>query len=838
MRKSIYLFLFILCACVANAQDDSKMRQLYAQAESDYQIGRIDQARDALLQNLSSFSGNLRQNALHLIALSYLARFDIQQTEQYASLMLEENPYYSPSTADPAEFVDIVNNIKAGMTATITTASSQAESLAEVPVPTTLITTEMIQNSGARNLQEVLAAYVPGMNIIDCNDDINIAMHGIYSNGQEKILIMLNGHRLNNFATNSASPDFSMSLEKVKQIEVLRGPASSLYGGVALTAVVNIITKQGGDVDGLQAKVAAGNYGQIKADAVFGKRYFDIDLILWGSIYRNSGEKYDVTNERKGESQFGMPVDHIRLGHVGDHPSFDFGVQLDWKGFQFLYNSHFSQVISPFTMTSLAISYDHDRYRSFNGLKPCFSSHSRHVDLSYSHKINNLYLKYAVTYDKADITRYQVINDMPMPQLGMAIGLPDDISQVFGKFGGISRYVNGQELNYGLQLKGSYIYTLGDDHKGNIGFGAEFNHFNVDDIRYQIGYDFEQTFNEDPLTRNEGKGRENGGDLYLQLKHQWRSLILNAGLRFDYKSQYDGTKIRELSPRVALILLRPKWNVKLSYSKSFVDAPYIYRKANVMSALMSGEPADEAVRLSPERVHSFQLSFAGSNWVKGLNFEVNGFYNRATDLIMTHITEYKNASKNQTCGVELMTSYKLPRFTADFNLTWIHTFKSNIMRFGLPAILDEYYSTDIDANNNTPAIMSNLVLAWQANKHLRLHTHVLFEGKQTSYNANLVELVHTISALELYQQYMAEGKRAEAGAAMQSAVEAARGVIMHKDMPARAIVDIGGEYTLGPVTFGLNVHNLLGTRYYRSGMNTNVIPQQGRWFLASIGVRL
>ena len=57
MRKSIYLFLFILCACVANAQDDSKMRQLYAQAESDYQIGRIDQARDALLQNLSSFSG-------------------------------------------------------------------------------------------------------------------------------------------------------------------------------------------------------------------------------------------------------------------------------------------------------------------------------------------------------------------------------------------------------------------------------------------------------------------------------------------------------------------------------------------------------------------------------------------------------------------------------------------------------------------------------------------------------------------------------------------------------------------------------------------------------------
>jgi iron complex outermembrane receptor protein len=73
---------------------------------------------------------------------------------------------------------------------------------------------------------------------------------------------------------------------------------------------------------------------------------------------------------------------------------------------------------------------------------------------------------------------------------------------------------------------------------------------------------------------------------------------------------------------------------------------------------------------------------------------------------------------------------------------------------------------------------------------------------------------------------------------MQSAIFAARGVIIKKEMPARAIVSLGGEYTLGPVTLGLNVHNLLGTHYYRSGMNTNLIPQQGRWFLASIGVKI
>ncbi len=57
-------------------------------------------------------------------------------------------------------------------------------------------------------------------------------------------------------------------------------------------------------------------------------------------------------------------------------------------------------------------------------------------------------------------------------------------------------------------------------------------------------------------------------------------------------------------------------------------------------------------------------------------------------------------------------------------------------------------------------------------------------------------------------------------------------------MPARCILDIGGEYMSGPVTLGLDIHNLLGTRYNRSGMNTKLIPRQGRWVWGSIAVRI
>ena len=826
MRKKLYILLYtvIFCVCTTYAQDDAAMRELYAQAEDAYRIGRIEQARDLLLQNLSTFQGNSRQNALHLIALTYMDEYDIPKTEQYVTLLLQQNPYYSPSSQDPATFVEIVNNIKAGMTPTITTASSQAESLAEVPVPTTLITAEMIQTSGARNLQEVLAAYVPGMNLIDCNDDVNIAMRGIYSNTQEKILIMLNGHRLNSYATNTAAPDFSISLEKVKQIEVLRGPASSLYGGVALTGVVNIITKQGAEVDGLQAKVSAGNYGQVKVDAVFGKRYFDIDLLVWGSGYRNSGERY-------GD-------EFVRLGRIGNHPNYDFGLQLGWKGFQFMYDTHFSQKVAPYTMTSMAKSYDRERYLSYNGLKPSFSSTSHHADLSYSHLLGNLNLRYALTYDKSDYTRYQAISDSPMPNLAYALDLNEVQDSLLNIYGGISRYMNGQEQNYGFQVKGNYAYDMGNGHKGSISFGAEYGHFRSDDFRYQINYDFGKTSVDNPDILQAGQGSENNADVYLQLKHQWRSLILNAGLRYDYKSRFDDTKANELSPRIALILLQPKWNLKLSYSKSFVDAPYIYRKANIILMMMLGGNPKNVESISPERVHSFQLTFGGNNWIKGLNFEINGFYNRANDLIMTHLLEYKNASKNETCGVELMASYKQPKFTADFNLTWTNTFKSNLMGLSMGDLVKEAYNTNIDANNNTPAIMSNLVLGWQVLPQLKLHTHILFESKQTSHNTDLNNVL--LYDKEIYKAIQCDLAGDEKGSmiAREAALALAPYTIMHKEMSPRAIVNLGGEYTLGPVTFGLNIYNLFGTRYNRSGMNTNLIPQQGCWFLASVGVKI
>jgi len=829
MRKSLYLII-LLCALLSpplHAQDNNSFRLLYIQAENDYHIGRIEQAENLLEKNLELFSGTIKISAYRLLALCKLADDDNAAAERYVNQLLNENPYYSVSPQDPQRFIDMVETIKAGRSATITTASNQAESLGEVPVPTTLITAQMIRDCGGRNLQEVLAAYVPGMSIIDCNDDINIAMRGVYSNGQEKILIMLNGHRLNSYCTNIAAPDFSISLEKIKQIEVLRGPASSLYGGVSLTAVVNIITWQGADIDGVKARGGVGNYGQIRADVMLGKRYFDLDLLLWGSIYKSEGEKRYVDHLDTGMGFFGGDV---TLGRIGNKPTYDAGLALKYNNIQFLYNTQFSQVVSPMSMMYLFSPYDISKYRTFNGIKPSFATMTHHASLAFSHQLGKLWLKGSVTYDNSELTHYQVIsekyanvlNDLPLPSV---------IINQIQNHDGIYRYINGQEQTIGGKLLGDWNYVNNPTHKGQLTFGAEYNYFHLDDVRYVYGVDYTNNLTESDLISNLGKGHENLLDAFVQFKHHWRSFIVNAGLRFDYKIRFDKSTTREFSPRIALIYLRPKWNLKLSYSKAFIDAPYLYRKTNMV--LMSYVMMDNvSTDLTSETLHSWQLTFGATQWLRGLNFELNAFFNRADELLYQVLIEHENSGVMHTHGLELSADYQLRRLSVNVNATWQNTSRNRILSF------------DFDRPVNTPVVMANATVAWRPINNLQLHSHLSFYGNQQTFYLDIVNYSSYINAYNWYNELILKYIESPTTELEQQLYEMAGKLEVYysnstvtKDIDARLIADIGAIYTLGRVELGFDVSNLLNTHYSQSGMSTGLIPQKGRWFMASLGYK-
>ena len=839
MNKRLYLIiLFFAITMTSVAQtEDERYRAIYDQAEQDYSIGRIDDARRTLTANMNDFPLSLRLSAYRLLSLCELTLDNTDAAERCVQLMLDINPYYSTTLSDPQRFIDMVESLKAGRTATITTASSQAESLNEVPVPTTLITREMIQDCGARNLQEVLVTYVPGMNIVDGNDDINIAMRGIYSNGQEKILIMLNGHRLNSFATNIAAPDFSMSLDKVRQIEVLRGPASSLYGGVSLTAVVNVITLPGAEVDGIEARVGAGNYGQIMGNVMFGKRYFDLDLLIWGNIYKASGESVYIPKEDTGMEMMGGDV---TIGGIGPKPSYDVGIQMKYKNLQFFFNSAFSQVTSPFTMSYTFSPYTFDKYRTFNGLHPGFTTLSHHANLSYGQQVGNVYLRGTVTYDNSDLTHYQVISEPEVTALAAVLPVPQSVQQQLSGTQGISRYINGQEHTLGGKLQGDWNYIDNGTHRGLLTFGAEYSYFQLDDVRYTFGYNFTKLTTENDTIPMLGKGHESNLNGFIQLKHHWRSFILNAGLRFDYKNRYDGSKIREFSPRLALIYLQPKWNVKLSYSKAFIDAPYFYRKINLFLASMLGY-TQYATELDPETLNSWQLTFGATQWIPGLDLEVNAFYNYAKDLIIPQLIEHTNTGFIDTYGLEFSAKYQRRRWSANLNAT-IQDVSQNKQAY-----------TSYDYALNIPVVTANGVVAWQALRDLRLHAHIGFEGRQHYSYLNILPYgvyTSTVNMLADYMMRLTEymqtpnpdpaviAKYEEQINYFVAYANEIKPTLYSEDtLPARVLFDVGASYHLGNVTFTLDVKNLLNHSYRQSGMSTCLVPQRGRWFMGTVAYK-
>lgn len=783
MRKWIVTF-FLLAASMAWAQDDSELRQIYMQAEEEYTIGHFDASIRLLNENIAGFDGALKTSAYRLLSLCYLGKDHVQDAEKYASLLLKEDPYYSTSIHDPLRFADMIERLKRGEEATITTASQQTESIEEAPVPVTLITEEMIKASGARNLKEALLAFVPGMTDIESNEEMNIAMRGIYSSGQEKILIMLNGHRLNSYSTNTSRPDFSISLDKVKQIEVLRGPASSLYGGVALTAVVNIITHTGYEINGAEVKIGVGNYGQVKSSFLFGKQYLDWNIMGWASVYNSSGEKVNVPVE---EQMGVLPVPgDIIIGGFNKKPSFDVGLNLGWKDFSLLYNTNFSKTVAPYSMSYFFAPYSYDRYRTFQGNAPGFAKLSHHLNASIEKQWERFQMNAGFILDMENQSRYQIAGDT-VPDVGYNMFFPVGTNDTIISTKGAFQYHNWQETTWGGFLKGNYQYNLSENHKGTISAGLQFDRFHLSDSYYVEGDNFDRVLVTYDDKKNLYVGSEISVSAYAQVKHQWKDfLILNAGLRYDYKKRRNNQVIQEYSPRLALILIQPKWNLKFSYAKSFVDAPYFYRN-NTLDTTTGGE------NLLSEYLHSYQLTFVANDWFKDLNFDINCFYNKATDFIVPDGLVYTNAGRLENIGCELSSSYSFRRFKGWFNLTWQYVLSS-----------DKYNVKGHDVYN-VPTISSNLILMYEIFRNFNVHTHLNVLSDQTS----------------LYEIPDEQGNMFSE----------------ELDIPARAVWNVGIDYKFNRFNVEFNINNLLNKTYEQGGSSIAPIRQRGLWYMLTLSYK-
>ena len=781
---------------MVSAQEKQNQRQVYEKAEEAYQIGQLDQAIELLEDHLNDFTGNLRQSALRLVSICYLAQDDMDKSEQYARLLLNINPYYT-SVQDPIRFEDMIALLKSGRSSTVTTASSQAESINEAPVPVTVITREMIdQLSNNKSLGQILATYVPGLNEVSAYSISNVAMHGVYTNSQEKILVMENGHRLNMRATNNGKLDYAISTEKIDHIEILRGPASSLYGNVALTAVVNIITKNGRNVNGVKGKYGFGSYGTHRADFIAGTTLLDADIMTWASIYTSQGKKVDIP---KG-SDYSM-TKHDGYAYIGGYegkPSYDIGCTLKYKNFNFMINLKSGKQVPQYSW--YGETYNYDAFRTLEGNKPGYSISEKHLELGYTKALGKINLNVSVYGDWYNIQDY-------MPVTNDSLNLPvfdenaNPVKDAEGKpktrmYGGVLQYSPFQEYTIGTMAKADANYTIGN-MKGNILIGSQFEYYKLSSNDFLMGCDFTKVFVTFPEAKNMLQiGSERSFSAFIQGKHYFTSqFILNAGLRFDNKNRANGKNVTAFSPRVALIYFpNEKFSTKLSFSRAFVDAPYYYRHNTT-----NGSRGSE--NLMPEFMNAIQLDFMGriDNW--HLIYDVNLFYNTLTDLVINNPStdpttpKYINSGSLKVAGAEAELSFSIPSFRIDANMTYLR-----------PIEAEDYYFTDHQIYS-IPAFTANLICS---KRLVNIGKHLLWLNAGFKFGTKTLNKAN--SRVPDSEDF---------------------------DLSGNAIVDLGLKYSYrNAIQLSLDCDNVFDRSYYVGGSFYVPYRAQGRTVMATVSFML
>jgi iron complex outermembrane receptor protein len=562
-------------------------------------------------------------------------------------------------------------------------ASEEEEKLTETPIVTTVITEEEIKRMGARTLSDVLAV-VPGFSHAQDHNEWFMCERGVYASSQQKILILRDGHRLNSRSFSNANTDYSISLANVKAIEIMRGPGASLYGDVALTAVINLVSKQPKDIDGVEVTLGGGNFGQGKADVVAGGEFAkDKSFSFFASLYRSDGQKFpakDPINNKQGEIiQYGFK----------DPISYDIGGRIFvGKNLQLFAEKRDCHYIEPYSsLGKTGEVYNYNDYLKFNNIVgPGARNIFTHVGLEHSLDLGNKSeLKTEVYYDNFRYDGLLITNALiKKAQVLQWDDYATGLKSIFSK---------------------KYSGLLGEG--GSLLAGFHFDYIEVTQSELPTETNGQLSLGNPPLD----PGVEHNYALFAQVKHKFTpKIIANVGARYDYrkvKKDFLGQNVNvkdvdNLSPRAALIFLpTDRLSLKLSYAHSFVVAPYFSR----YNALNPGAPVPD---LKPEQLDTYQFTLTTMHLKrKNLTNQINIFVDNLKDVVVktgapsgSNLPRYANAGKINSYGVEYELGWGIENLNIKANYTYQY----------FTEVEGKGMASKDGKNENVPQHMANLIV--------------------------------------------------------------------------------------------------------------------------------
>lgn len=495
----------------------------------------------------------------------------------------------------------------------VVTGTRNETDVRHLPMTVSVVNREQIELRNDPSLLPLLTEYIPGLFTtsrglmgygVSGGAAGGMSLRGIGGAPQAGLpttgmLVLIDGHPQYMGLMGHPISDAYQSL-LAERVEVLRGPASVLYGSNAMGGVINIVTRKM-QQDGIRthANAGYGSYNTLQSEVTNRIRKGGFTSIVSGSYNRTDGHRKDMEFEQYGG--------YVKLGYE---------ISKAWNVWADVNLTHFNasnpgEVSNPLLdndqritrgMTSFALA---NNYAKTSGALSFFYNWGRHW-------INDGYHPNAEPLDYRFHSRDKML--------------------------GVSWYQSVQ-LFEGNRLTAGFDYFHFGGEAWNKTLAGERNtqaDKTQDDVAGYI--DFRQSL----------------GD--------W--LTFDMGLRVDHHSQVE----TEWVPQVGLSFHLPENSeVKLMAGKGFryptIREMYMFRPANP--------------DLKPERLWSYELSFAQRLLDGRLSYGVNVFYIDGENLIMRMPIDGRplnvNTGKIENAGVEAQVAYRMiPAWSVDANYSYLH----------------------------------------------------------------------------------------------------------------------------------------------------------------------
>ncbi|GAB3830504.1 TonB-dependent receptor [Pontibacter rugosus] len=176
----------------------------------------------------------------------------------------------------------------------VVSATRMEQSAELVPIPVDVITKEQISQIGVVRLNEVLSEQT-GLQLIS-NHGTGLQIQGL---GSDYVLVLVDGEPV--VGRTSGVLDLTrLAVGNIERVEVIKGPASSLYGSEAMAGVVNIITKKDTTPFAATVRGRYSTFQTLNTSADLNWQSSKAGLYLFADRLRSDG--YDLSPETVGKT--------------------------------------------------------------------------------------------------------------------------------------------------------------------------------------------------------------------------------------------------------------------------------------------------------------------------------------------------------------------------------------------------------------------------------------------------------------------------------------------------------------------------------------------------------